>query len=115
MKPCSDRPALGVDLLLRARGARITFSSAASCDSRRSTRCSRLSSIAERSGICALTPVAVRLGPPLRRVAVEIEFAAVDVGHLGEALAQRVEADDVGIHLAQAHRHGVHALLQLRS
>jgi hypothetical protein len=47
------------------------------------------------------------------RLAAEVEFAPVDVGHLREALAQRVEADDVGIHLADAHGHRVDAALQL--
>ena len=50
-----------------------------------------------------------------RRLAVEIELALVDVRHVREALAQRIEPDHVGVHLAEAHGHGVHAFLQLRA
>jgi hypothetical protein len=32
--------------------------------------------------------------------------------HLRQALAQRIEADDMSIHLADAHGHRVHAALQ---
>ena len=46
-------------------------------------------------------------------VALEIEFAVVDVRHLREALAQRIEANHMGIHLADAHGHRVDAALQL--
>src|SRR5262249_96785 len=52
-------------------------------------------------------------GPAPRRIAVEIELAAVDVRHLGQALAERIEADHVGIHLTKAHGHGIDAQLQL--
>ena len=52
-------------------------------------------------------------GPPIAGRALEIEFAVVDVRHLREALAQRVEANDVGIHLADAHGDRVDAALQL--
>ncbi len=47
------------------------------------------------------------------RVAVEVELAAVDVSHLGEALAQGIQANDVRIDLAEAHGHRVHPQLQL--
>ena len=57
--------------------------------------------------------LALVLRSALRRVAIEVELAAVDVGHLGEALAQGIQADDVRIHLAEAHRHRVHPQLQL--
>ncbi len=50
-----------------------------------------------------------------RRLAVEIELARIDVRHVREALAQRVEADHVGVDLTEAHRHGVDAFLQLRA
>ena len=55
--------------------------------------------MAVRSGICALTP-SPSLAAAARRVAVEIEFAAVDVRHLGETLAEGIEADDVRVHFA---------------
>src|SRR5439155_23974094 len=47
------------------------------------------------------------------RLELEIDVVAVEVGHLGETLAERIEPDDVRVHRAQAHRHGVHPQLQL--
>ncbi len=91
--------------------ARMTFSSAASWASRRSTRRSRVSSMLVRSGICALTPSVS--GPPLGGALSKFELTVVDVRHLGEPLAQGIEPDDMGIHLAEAHGHGIHPLLQL--
>ena len=51
-------------------------------------------------------------GPPIGRRTLEIEFASVDVRHLREALAQRIETNDVGVHLADSHGHRVDAALQ---
>src|SRR5579863_1916872 len=56
---------------------------------------------------------AVSLRPAAGRIAVEIEFAAVDIRHFGEPLTERIEADDMRVHFAQAHRHGIDAQLQL--
>ncbi len=61
-------------------------------------------------GAHALT---VRLGTTTGRIPAEIELTIIDIGHLGEALAQRIEPDDMRIHFAEAHGHGVDALLQL--
>ena len=52
-------------------------------------------------------------GPPIAGVAPEIEFAGVDVRHLREPLAQRIEANHMGVHLADSHGHRVDAALQL--
>src|ERR1700679_2090390 len=42
----------------------------------------------------------------------EIEFAVIEIRHTGQALAECVQADDTGVHLAHPHRQGVHLLLQ---
>ena len=57
--------------------------------------------------------LAVALRSATGRIAVEIEFAAVDVRHLGEALAERIEADHVRVDLAEPHGHGVDPQLHL--
>ncbi len=88
------------------------FSSAASWASREEIFCSR--PFSSRVQIRRLHGGAdVGLGTADGRGALEIEFAVVDVRHLREAFAQRVETDDVGIHLADAHRDRVDAALQL--
>ena len=58
-------------------------------------------------------PFALAFRSAARRVTVEVEFVAVDVGHLGEPLAERIEPDDVRVHFAQPHRHRVDLVLQL--
>jgi Mg-chelatase subunit ChlI len=65
-----------------------------------------LSSISLRSGICALTPCGLR---------VEVELAVIDFRHVGEALAERIQSQDVGIDRAQAQRHRIDPVLELRA
>jgi hypothetical protein len=38
---------------------------------------------------------------------------AVDVGHLGQSLAERIEANDVGTDLTQSHGHRIDPQLQM--
>ena len=45
---------------------------------------------------------------------VEIKFAAVDIGHLRELLAERIQADDAGVDRAQPHRERIDLVLHLR-
>jgi len=54
----------------------------------------------------------IRLRATHGRVAVEVEFAVVEVGHLRQALAQGIEAQQVGIERAHADGQAVDALLQ---
>ena len=48
-----------------------------------------------------------------RRLAVEIEFALVEIRHVSEAAAERIEADHVRIHLADAAGERIEPVLQL--
>ncbi len=90
--------------------ARMTFSR------RRELRVAQIHALLQRGqhggeiGDLGTYALAVRLGATARRIPAEVEFTVIDVSHLGEALAQRVEPDDVGIHFAEAHGHGVDAL-----
>src|SRR2546430_8276671 len=65
-----------------------------------------------RSPLFPYTPL-FRSRTAAGRLELEIELVAVDVRHLGEALAERIEPDDVRIHLTQPHGHRVHPQLQL--
>jgi hypothetical protein len=47
------------------------------------------------------------------RLAIEIEFALVEIRHLGEPAAQRVETDHMCVHLADAAGERVEALLHI--
>src|SRR6185437_14715021 len=58
-------------------------------------------------------PFPVRLRSAGRRIRIEVELPIVDVGHLGQALAQGIEANDVGVHRTQPHGHRVHPFLEL--
>ena len=49
---------------------------------------------------------AVGLRTTRRRCAVEVEFAVIDVRHVGQALAEGIQADHVGVHLAEAQGRG---------
>ena len=57
------------------------------------------------------THTRVGFGTARRGDGGEIELAGIDIRHLGKALAQGVETDDVRIQLADPGRHGVHPFL----
>ena len=67
--------------------------------------------MAVRFGICAGWPSAPLGAAHGRRIA-EIELAVVQIRHAGQALTERIQADDVGIHLPDAHRQRVDLFLQ---
>src|SRR5690606_38216951 len=52
------------------------------------------------------------LGAAERGYGREVELAVIETGHLREPRAERVEAHDIRVHLAEAQRERVDALLQ---
>ena len=61
-----------------------------------------------------LRRLAVRaaLGAAQGRRIAEIELAVIQIRHAGQALTEGVHANDIGVHLTDAHRQGVDLFLQ---
>ena len=113
MKPALHRAAFGVDLLLQlARQDHVL--------QRRQLRLAQVDALlelVEHAGQIRdlrADPVALTPGPPRGGSRSKLNSRLSMLGHLGEALAERIQADHVGVHLAQAHGHRVHAQLQLQ-
>ena len=49
------------------------------------------------------------------RLGIEIEFAVVDLGHVGQPASERIETNDAGVHLRNPQRQGIERIAFLAS